>query len=59
MKRGYLDAAAMNNDLVDPLVPFLPPDATSIDAFRLGEGTPCKDLAVAEERSLENAETRR
>lgn len=59
MKRGYLGAAAINNDLVDPLLPMDPPDATPMDAFRLGEGTPCKDFAVASERSGENAETRR
>lgn len=59
MKRGHVDAPAINNDFLDPLWTGLPPDATSMDAFRLGEGTPCKDFGVTEERSFENAETRR
>lgn len=45
----------MNNDLVDPILPIEAPDAAPVDAFRLGEGTPWKDFAVAEERSMDNA----
>lgn len=58
VKRGNLNRAAMNNDLKETGCSMYPPDATAVDAFRLGEGTPCKDIDSIGERSTVNAVSR-